>query len=304
VGVDLSLTASLSYFGRTALSGIWRSPFVHVIAVAALSIALVGYGLARMAAGQLDRLLLALGGDVELTVYLDSGTPEDKMKDLAAALEQRTGGEGRIVSPDEALKRLVQELGPEQARALDGVGDNPLPWTIEVSLPPLAREPEALKALAERVRGLPFVTAVDYGQEALERLTAIARALKLFSLVAFALVFLTAVVVVSATLQLAIYSRREDIEIQKLVGATDRFVRAPFLIEGLVQGVLAAAFASGALWAFSFFAAPRLAALFTFLDIGRRKSPLELKLFAELFALGALMGLSGSVVAVRRFLRV
>jgi cell division transport system permease protein len=300
----VSVTASLSYFGRTALSGIWRSPFVHVIAVASLSIVLMGYGLARLASSQLDRLLYALGGDVELTVYLDSGTPEEKMKELSAALEQRTGGRGRIVSPEEALKRLVSELGPEHAKMLDSVGENPLPWTVEIALPPLSREPEALKTLADRVRGLPFVTGVDYGQEALERLTAIARALKLFSLVAFALVFLTAVVVVSATLQLAIYSRREDIEIQKLVGATDRFVRAPFLIEGVVQGALAAAIASGALWAFSFFAAPKLAALFSFLDVGRNGNPLELRLFAELFALGTVMGLLGSVVAVRRFMRV
>jgi cell division transport system permease protein len=300
----VSVAASISYFGRTALSGIWRSPFVHVIAVASLTIVLVGYGLARMASAQLDRLLYALGGDVELTVYLDSGTPEEKMKELAAALEQRTGGRGRIVNPEEALKRLIAELGPEHARMLDTVGDNPLPWTVEVALPPLAREPESLKTLADRVRGLPFVTGVDYGQEALERLTAIARALKLFSLVAFALVFLTAVVVVSATLQLAIYSRREDIEIQKLVGATDRFVRAPFLIEGILQGALAAAIASGALWGFAFFAAPKLAALFSFLDVGRAGSPLELRLLGEMFGLGALMGLLGSVVAVRRFLRV
>ena len=300
----MSVAASISYFGRTALSGIWRSPFVHVIAVASLSIVLMGYGLARMASAQLDRLLFALGGDVELTVYLDSGTPEDKMKDLAAALEQRTGGRGRIVSPDEALKRLVVELGPEHATMLGSVGDNPLPWTVEVSLPPLAREPEALKVLADRVRGLPFVTGVDYGQEALERLTAIARALKLFSLVAFALVFLTAVVVVSATLQLAIYARREDIEIQKLVGATDRFVRAPFLIEGVVQGALAALIAAGALWGFAYFATPRLAALFSFLDVGRATSSLDLRLLGELFVWGALMGLLGSVVAVRRFLNV
>jgi cell division transport system permease protein len=300
----VSVSASISYFGRTALSGIWRSPFVHVIAVASLCIALVGYGLARMASSQLDRLLFALGGDVELTVYLDSGTPEDKMTELASALEQRTLGHSRIVSPDAALARLAKELGPEQARALDSLGDNPLPWTIEVALPPLSREPDALKVLADRVRALPFVTQVDYGQEALERLTAIAKALQLFSLVAFALVFLTAVVVVSATLQLAIYSRREDIEIQKLVGATDRFVRAPFLIEGLVQGALAAALATAALWAFAFFATPRLAALFPFLDIGSRSTAVELKLVGELFGLGCAMGLLGSVVAVRRFLRV
>lgn len=299
----MSVTASLGYFSRTALNGIVRSPFVHVIAVASLAIALVGFGLARMASAQLDRLLVALAGEVEMTVYLADGTTPEKIADLQAALSQRTGGQTRVVSPSEALGRLASELG-EQGQALESLEENPLPWSVEVSLPPLAREPEQLEALAERVRSLPFVTQVDYGQEALERLTAIARALKLGSLIAFVLVFLTAVVVVSATLQLAIYSRREDIEIQKLVGATDRFVRAPFLIEGLLQGVVAAALACAALWAFAFFVGPKLAALFSFLDVGKGRSGIDPRLVLELFSLGAGMGLLGSIVAVRRFLRV
>ncbi len=299
----MSVTASLSYFSRTALNGIVRSPFVHVIAVSSLAIALVGYGLARMASSRLDQLLWALGGEVEMTVYLQEGTSEEKMAELQAALAQRTGGQARAVSPAEALGRLSKELG-EDGDALTSLTDNPLPWTLEVTLPPLSREPEQLKALAERVRTLPFVTQVDYGQEALERLTAIARALKLGSLIAFILVFLTAVVVVSATLQLAIYSRREDIEIQKLVGATDRFVRAPFLIEGLLQGAVAATLACLGLWAFAFFVGPRLAALFSFLDVGGKGTRIDPRLVLELYGLGAAMGFAGSLVAVRRFLRV
>ncbi len=299
----MSITASLGYFSRTALNGIVRSPFVHVIAVASLAIALIGFGLARMATAQLDRLMVVLAGEVEMTVYLADGTTPEKMADLEAALSQRTGGKTRVVSPAEALGRLAKELG-EQGNALSSLEENPLPWSVEVSLPPLAREPEQLKGLADRVRTLPFVTQVDYGQEALERLTAIARALKLGSLIAFVLVFLTAIVVVSATLQLAIYSRREDIEIQKLVGATDRFVRAPFLIEGLLQGVVAAAISCAALWSFAFFVGPKLAALFSFLDVGGPRPGIAPRLVLELFGLGAAMGLLGSVVAVRRFLRV
>src|SRR5439155_15308531 len=89
-GVDgMSVAASLSYFSRTALNGIWRSPFVHVIAVASLAIALVGYGLARMASTQLDRLLYALGGEVEMTVYLSDGATPEKIGDLQSALAQR-----------------------------------------------------------------------------------------------------------------------------------------------------------------------------------------------------------------------
>ena len=109
----MSITASLSYFSRTALNGIWRSPFVHVIAVASLAIALVGYGLARMASSQLDKLLYALGGEVEMTVYLAEGTTPEKIADLQSALSQRTGGQTKVVSPAEALGRLAHQLGDQ-----------------------------------------------------------------------------------------------------------------------------------------------------------------------------------------------
>lgn len=296
------IIAKASYFARTALGGMWRDPFVHVIAVASLAIALVGFGLARIAGAQIDGLVAALGGEVELTVYLKDGTTQDDIARLDAALAQRTGGKTRVVSPAEALGRLSAELGP-QGQALTELGANPLPWSVEVTLPPAMRDADSLKALAGTLRGLAFVEAVDYGADALERLAALSKGLKLASLVAFVVVFLTTIVVVSATLQLAIYARREEIEIQKLVGATNRFVRAPFLLEGMVQGLLSAVLAGGALWALASWGAPRAAGALSFLSLPKDARLVSPRLLLELLGLGVGMGLSGSVVAVRRFLR-
>ncbi|MBS1152754.1 MAG: transporter, permease protein [Myxococcaceae bacterium] len=297
------IAAKASYFARTALGGMWRDPFVHVIAIASLAIALVGFGLARIAGAQIDALVSALGGEVELTVYLKDGTPAEEVKKLEAALAQRTGGVARTVSPAEALGRLSEQLGP-QGQALTELGANPLPWSVEVTLPPQLRDLASLQALAQTLRALTFVEAVDYGADALERLAALSKGLKLASVVAFAIVFLTTIVVVSATLQLAIYSRREEIEIQKLVGATNRFVRAPFLLEGMVQGLLSAVLATLALWALVTWAAPRAAGMLGFLALPKGSQLMSTRLMVELLLLGLAMGLSGSVVAVRRFLRV
>jgi cell division transport system permease protein len=156
-----------------------------------------------------------------------------------------------------------------------------------------------------QIRGLPGVTGVDYGREAVERLTAIARALRFGGLVAFAVVLFATIIIVSATLQLAIYARREEIEIQKLVGATDRFVKAPFLIEGLFQGLLGAAVALMGLWAFGRLVGPTLTALFTFLLGPTASEPLVRPgLALELVVAGSLLGLVGSFIAVGRFSRV
>jgi cell division transport system permease protein len=263
----------------------------------------VGFGVARLARAQLDTLVDALGGAVELTVYLADDADAAQVDALVTALSQRTGGTVTKVSPAEALGRLVTQLG-EDGRGLADLPDNPLPWSLELSLPKGAREPQALEALAEKTRALPFVTGVDYGEEALERLTLIARALEVASLVVFTLVFLTAVIVVSATLQLAIFARREEIEIQKLVGATDRFVRVPFLLEGALQGVVAAALALGAVLALVRWLDGQGGELLAFARVGGALAVDWARLAAELFGAGTALGLAGSFIAVRRFLRV
>jgi cell division transport system permease protein len=299
----MSATSKLAYFVRTAVGSIVRSPFVHVIAVASLSLSLVGFGVARLARAQLDALVDSLGGEVELTVYLADDAPAEPVAELERALTQRTGGEVRRVSPAEALGRLATQLG-EDGKGLTELSDNPLPWSLEVRLPKAARDAAALSDLAKRTRALPFVTGVDYGEEALERLTLIARALEIASLVVFSLVFLTAVIVVSATLQLAIFARREEIEIQKLVGATDRFVRVPFLLEGLLQGLLAAALALLAVFGLVQWLEAGDGGLLAFTRLDGRLLVDWARLAGEVVGIGCVLGLLGSFIAVRRFLRV
>jgi cell division transport system permease protein len=299
----MSVVSNASYFVRTALGSMWRSPFVHVIAIASLALALVGYGVARLVSEHLDGLIQSLGSEVEFTVYISDDAAADQVERLRSELAQRTHGEATLVTPAQALGRLAQQL-PDDGRALTELQDNPLPSSLELKLPPEGRDPAALKALATQTRAVAFVTGVDYGEEALERLSVIAKTLRWVGLLVFALVFVTAVIIVSATLQLAIFARREEIEIQKLVGGTDRFVRMPFLIEGLLQGLLAGALAIGTVAAVVRYAESESGTSLSFLRLGGRLSIDWVHVGAEQLALGLGLGLLGSFVAVRRFLRV
>ncbi|MCY1081102.1 cell division protein FtsX [Archangium lansingense] len=300
----MSVLAKAAYFWRSAASGLRHAPFIHFIAVTTIAIALFSAGLAQATGRMVDALIGSLGGEVQVTVYLSPELDEEGAEVLRERMVTVSGGRASLVPPQAALMRLANELG-DLGEALAQLPENPLPPSLELEVPADRRTPGALKALAQQLRAMPGVTGVDYGEEAVERLSAISKALRYGGWVAFAVVLLATVVIVSATLQLAIYARRGEIEIQKLVGATDRFVKAPFLIEGFLQGLLGAGVALAGLVAFERLAGPGLASLFSFLvGPGGMVPLLEPGIALQLLAAGCALGLGGSFIAVGRFLRV
>ncbi|MFY0529332.1 cell division protein FtsX [Archangium gephyra] len=300
----MSVIAKAAYFWRSAASGLRHAPFIHFVAVTTIAIALFAAGLAQATGRMVDALIGSLGGEVQVTVYLSPELDEEGAEVLRERMVTASGGRAVLVPPQAALARLATELG-DLGESLAHLPENPLPPSLELEVPPERRTPGALKALARQLRAMPGVTGVDYGEEAVERLSAISKALRYGGWVAFAVVLLATVVIVSATLQLAIYARRGEIEIQKLVGATDRFVKAPFLIEGFLQGLLGAGVALAGLVTFERLAGPGLASLFSFLvGPGGMVPLLDPGIALELVAAGCALGLGGSFIAVGRFLRV
>jgi cell division transport system permease protein len=300
----MSMLAKAAYFWRSAASGLRHAPFVHFIAVTTIAIALFSAGLARGVGLLVDGLIASMGGEVQVTVYLSPELDEESAVVLRERMEAASGGTVTLVPPEVALARLRRELG-DLGEALAHLPENPLPPSLELEVPRERRTPGALRALAWELRELPGVSGVDYGEEAVDRLSAISQALGYGGWVAFAVVLMATVVIVSATLQLAIYARREEIEIQKLVGATDRFVKAPFLLEGCLQGLLGAGVALLGLLAFERLVGPGLGSLLGFLmGSGGMVPLLETSLALQLLGTGAVLGLGGSFIAVGRFLRV
>ena len=196
--------------------------------------------------------------------------------------------------------RLKADLG-DLAGALEGLSQNPLPPTIEVR-PRGSPAPSAVRMLAARLARLPSVTDVDYGREWLDRLEALGRSLRIFGAGALLVVLGAALLVVANTIRLAVYARRDEIEIMKLVGATDGYVRMPFLLEGALQGLIGALLALGALHAVLRFLLPKATQAFAF--AAGTDAPQLLPVHgAALIGIGALVGFLGSWLAVGRFLK-
>ncbi len=275
-----------------------RGPFVTAVAVGTIFVATLVTGLfaATLTAG--ERLLAAWAGDVQISVYL---APGSDLGAAARAAEAMAGG--RVVdaiNPAEALRRLRASLGPE-ASVLEGVDPGVLPASVEVRAPG-ATLAEA-RGLAQRLAAVPGAKDVDFGNAWLERVEALLRRLRWVGLVLFGALSLGTAVLVSNTLRLGVFARRDEIEIMKLVGATDAYVEIPFLIEGVLQGFCGAGLAVLALLAAHALLAPRLAAAVGALAPLGRADVLPGNLVLALLGGGAALGLAASALAVGRFLR-
>ncbi len=284
---------------RRALDAMARGPYVALVGMATIFVAVFATGLFAGVLGGAERLLQAWAGEVRISVYLAPGADLE-----AAARAARALAPGRAVEAvpaATALRRLAEALGDE-ARVLEGVGPGALPDSVEVRAPGISLV--GARDLAARLRsGVRGAADVDYGNAWLETLERLVRRAKLAALVLFGALAIATAILVSNTLRLAVFARRDEIEIMKLVGATDAFVSGPFLIEGLVQGLLGAAVAVGALLAVHAAIVPRLRAAVAVASGLRLADTLPVPLLVGLVLGGGAVGLLGSALSVARTLR-
>ncbi len=287
------------YFVARAVDALRRGPFVTLVATGTIFVAVFVTGLFAATLSGAERLLQAWGGEVTMSVYLAPGADLEAAR---AAAERLAPGRGVAAVPSRlALERLRASLG-DQASVLEGVAETALPASVEVRAPGISLA-EARRLAAALHAGVPGADEVDYGNAWLERLELFLRRARIVGLVVFALLCSATAVLVANTLRLAVYARRDEIDIMKLVGATDGFVSAPFLVEGLLQGLLGATAAVGALLLAHAALAPRLRSAVALASGLTRADVLPTRLLVGLLAGGAALGLLASTLSVVRFLR-
>jgi cell division transport system permease protein len=283
---------------RRALEAMVRGPYVALVGTATIFVAIFAMGLLAAALGGAERLLQGWAGEVRISVYL---APDADLEAAArAARAAAPGREVEAVPAATALRRLAEALG-EEARVLEGVGPGVLPDAVEVSAPGISLA--GARELAARLRLVPGAAEVDYGNAWLEQLEALVARARVVALALFAALAVATAVLVSNTLRLAVFARREEIEIMKLVGATDGFVSAPFLIEGTLQGLVGGALAVLALLALHGLLVPRLQAAVGIAGALTLADTLPLRLVLALVLGGGAVGLLASALSVARTLR-
>ena len=230
---------------REALLTFRRAPLLSALSVTTIAFSLFVVGLFGLVAVNLQDALRGVAERVEIVAYLLPGTPIETItlaeKDIEAFPEVQSAA---YVSEDSALARARGEL-VEFRDVLQELERNPLPASIELKLKPRFRDAQHVNEVAERLQGFGFVDDVRYGRdwvEKLDTLRGIAAAVGLVVGAAFAVV---AIIIIGTTIRMAVLQRSREIAIMRLVGATDGFIRRPFLLQGAIKGLLGGLVAMG-----------------------------------------------------------
>ena len=230
---------------REALLTFRRAPLLSTLSVTTIAFSLFVVGLFGLVAVNLQDALRGVAERVEIVAYLLPGTPIETItlaeKDIEAFPEVQSA---TYVSEDSALARARGEL-VEFRDVLQELERNPLPASIELKLKPRFRDAQHVNEVADRLRGFGFVDDVRFGRdwvEKLDRLRQVAAAVGLVVGAAFAVV---AIIIIGTTIRMAVLQRSREIAIMRLVGATDGFIRRPFLLQGAIKGLLGGLVAMG-----------------------------------------------------------
>jgi cell division transport system permease protein len=275
---------------REALTASRRAPLLSALGIVTIAFSLFAFGLFGLVAINIRQALDQVEERVEVRAFLTDSTD---IESVAAAMKDISGFPEVLrvdyVSEEKALERARKEMGEFADVFESGV----LPASIEVHLRPGMRDPASVKAVADRMKTYQFIDDVRYGEEWVEklyRLRTISTVAGIALGVAFAAV---AIIIIGATIRMTVLARAKEISIMRLVGATDMFIRLPFLIDGLVKGVLGGLLALVFVWV-----ANRVVNEYFIQTIFFDRQLIFLGVVG-----GAVMGVLGSLFSVGRHLR-
>ena len=275
-----------------------RTTTIVAILTTAFTLACVGiflllYVNLRNAAGWLQE-------DVKIMVYLDDGISQNGRQRLEHQLKGDRMVSGVLfISKEQALMEFRAQF-PADSHLLEGLGENPLPASFVVTLAPNYRSPESMKGWADRVQTMEGVAKVDYNQEWSNVLTELIGYIELVAIGVGMLLSAASVTIIGNTIRLALFTRREEIEILRLIGATRTFIRIPYFLEGAVLGALGSALSLGILKVGFELFCQQMQMTGRFSGIESMLSFFPVSLCLALILAGMGLGLAGSVVSLPR----
>lgn len=291
---------TIEYFVREAFSSLRHNAMMSVASVSTVALSLLILGVFLIMVLNLNNMASALESQVQISVYLQDNVNEKEVREVGTKITKLSGvTQVTFVNKEEALTRFKQRLG-EQQGLLTALGEtNPLPNSFEVKVD----KPDRVKPVAQAISQMQGVENAKFGQEIIEQLFNLTKMVRIFGLAIIVFLAFAALFIISNTIRITVFARRKEIGIMKYVGATDWFIRWPFLIEGMILGFCGAAIAVLLLSKSYSMLTEQIYESLAFLPL-IPKYPFLTNISIVLMVVGTAIGALGSTISLKRFMKV
>lgn len=293
---------SMKYFAKEATRNVFSNGWMSLASIFTVVASLLVFGVFLILTMNLNYMVTQVAGDYEITLTVDTSLSKEEIDALEGSLRGIENISGvTFESKEERLELLRQQFG-DNATLLDRYQNekNPLRHWFKVTCEDLTKSDQTV----EQIKGLTGVVRVISNGETIRKLTSVSEYISNISIWIMLALGIVSIFIISNTIKLAVFSRRKEINIMKFVGATDWFIRWPFIIEGVIIGLAGAAFSV----LFVSLGYQGVMSMFASLDIGFVQfmpfGNIIGWLLLSLIGMGVVMGAVGSLIAVRKHLKV
>ncbi len=287
---------------KRAYTDILNNKFLHMVCVITIALSVFIVSAFAFFFTNATELLDAWRKGIRIITYLNDDVTDSQRSDLITEIRKLSGvADIKFISKDDAFFDLKQKIG-QQSSLLDGLDKNPLPDAIEIRLEDSYRKLEGVQKIARRIENFSHVNDVEYAQKWLYRFNGIYNLFKVTGLVLAGIFFIATLLIIANTIRLIMYARREELEIIRIVGADEGFIKYPLFLEAVIQGFSGAFIGLALLYLAFRFTIPNLKSdvLFSFIEI--RFIPFE---FLVAIVIGSMMiGWVGCYFSIRKFLKL
>ena len=292
--------AGFAYYVREGLSSVFVHGFTSLAAMLVIAACLMITGIFSLVAYNIDLQIRELEGKSEIVIYIDEEVSREDAKALGSRIRKIDNIKtADFVTKEQLFEDYLESLG-EDAYVMEELReDNPLRDSYQITMKDVSLHKETV----EELEALDGVAASSSMQEVSDRLIQIRKVVNLISVTLVALLGAVSVFIIANTVKLAMFARKEEIAVMKMVGATNHFIRAPFVVEGMFLGMCAALLAFFVQWGVYAYVTKQLAAgtaILTMVSFGTVWQPV----LGLMLAAGLVLGVGGSVITIRRFLKV
>ncbi len=292
----------LRYFSIEALKNLWFSKGINLISILTITVSLYIMGIFLLLVANLSLFFATLSEKMQVDIFLKEDISEGQREKIASLLhEDLSVKEFTFITKSIALQRFKENF-PDLKDLPRELESNPVPSSFEVVLEENPQTDEMLSMFIEKYSVLDGVEDIGYDRDWIIKLNSYFNLMKGGGVFLGGILFLASAFTISNVIRLTVYSRRDEIEIMRLVGATNNFIRGPFLVEGFIQGVIGAFISILVLyityWIFVSYSERSFNILLSFFTAAFISS---LHMFLIILA-GAIVGLTGSFLSLRKFL--